>query len=520
MAAFEQNFDKLYFAIASLNQTQTQHAVLVNKRLDQNTEYIGKMKRDIIENKKLSGQANSAIADLDTMSEERSLNVDTAVQSMDINIQNLAENIKLYKLKITDIEKEQTDFILTVQDVQDRFQKMSSLEDTARDIQEKLWKQIAMDGVKIKTIEQALMQLAEQPKSTPQGDGAEINIANRKAVVIKARKSTQPSAKEEESELLNNRAERHADEANESQLSPEGTVVTENTEATDPVTEAVADVEPVAIVKHVYGRVEIERKQPLRIWDGHHHLVFLHIGKAGGTSFDGMMNSVLKKMLKKPLYAGSKHFDWSYIDEKYPTDDVLTIFRDPSSRAVSHFHFMQSLGWTKGMKIRDQTISEFLQDPASMMANRGAWQDGQAAVSWLTGTHVGTSWVGKGKQAQIDKNEMEVESLQLDHILNLAADRMENMFWFAILEDMDRSLELLQHQLNITEKVKINLLIFRYLMSTLVDASTIQCWQCQSPRANRSGSKREATVPNPTRYLAIQFRKISIRSSVEFIQKR
>ena len=29
------------------------------------------------------------------------------------------------------------------------------------------------------------------------------------------------------------------------------------------------------------------------------------------------------------------------------------------------------------------------------MANRGAWQDGQAAVSWLTGTHVGTSWVAK-----------------------------------------------------------------------------------------------------------------------------
>ena len=43
----------------------------------------------------------------------------------------------------------------------------------------------------------------------------------------------------------------------------------------------------------------------------------------------------------------------------------------------------------------EQTISQFLNDPESMMANRGAWQDGQAAVSWLTGNHVGTSWVAK-----------------------------------------------------------------------------------------------------------------------------
>ena len=43
--------------------------------------------------------------------------------------------------------------------------------------------------------------------------------------------------------------------------------------------------------------------------------------------------------------------------------------------------------------MRGQNISEFLKDPETMMEFRGAWQDGQSAVSWLTGTHIGYSWV-------------------------------------------------------------------------------------------------------------------------------
>ena len=86
-----------------------------------------------------------------------------------------------------------------------------------------------------------------------------------------------------------------------------------------------------------------------------------------------------------------------------------------------------------------------------MMANRGCWQDGQAAVSWLTGTHVGVNWVYKNKRrssiTEEDKEKWEEESLNTEKILNLAADRIDNMFWFGILEDMSRSLELLQYQL-------------------------------------------------------------------------
>jgi hypothetical protein len=130
------------------------------------------------------------------------------------------------------------------------------------------------------------------------------------------------------------------------------------------------------------------------------------------------------------------------------------------------------LSWTKDMAIRGQNISEFLSDPVSMMNNRGCWQDGQAAVSWLTGTHVGPSWVMKGKQAIKEKDQMEVLGLNLEKILDLAADKLDNIFWFGILEDTERSLELLQYQLQLPDKVSFSIflggqyLILQYEMNS------------------------------------------------------
>ena len=80
------------------------------------------------------------------------------------------------------------------------------------------------------------------------------------------------------------------------------------------------------------------------------------------------------------IYHGNSHFDWSYIDHFYPGENVVTILREPVSRAISHFSFMQKLSWTKGMAIRDQNMTQFLSDYSSMMANRGAWQVGCAVI--------------------------------------------------------------------------------------------------------------------------------------------
>jgi len=80
-------------------------------------------------------------------------------------------------------------------------------------------------------------------------------------------------------------------------------------------------------------------------------------------------------------------------------------------------------------------------------------QDGQAAISWLTGTHIGFGWV-KGPPKRPTKESLELRTFDFETLLNLAATRIENIFWFGILEDLDRSLELLQYQLKLPNKVK------------------------------------------------------------------
>jgi len=94
-------------------------------------------------------------------------------------------------------------------------------------------------------------------------------------------------------------------------------------------------------------------------------------------------------------------------------------------------------------------ISKILTNTTELFENRDWWQDGQAGVSWLTGTHIGRSWVTSGTSKSEDDDE--VEKLACDHqlIMKLAAGRLRDMLWFGILEDMDKSIELLRHQLGI-----------------------------------------------------------------------
>ena len=62
-------------------------------------------------------------------------------------------------------------------------------------------------------------------------------------------------------------------------------------------------------------------------------------------------------------------------------------------RAISHFNFVKrDRGWATKL-LQGVTIEDFLNNHKLMMEIRGIWQDGQASVSWLTGTHIGDSWV-------------------------------------------------------------------------------------------------------------------------------
>ena len=55
-----------------------------------------------------------------------------------------------------------------------------------------------------------------------------------------------------------------------------------------------------------------------------------------------------------------------------------------SNRFTPNSKTSLSLFWTKGMKIRDQSIEEYLNDVESMLETRTVWMDGQAGVMWLS----------------------------------------------------------------------------------------------------------------------------------------
>ena len=97
-------------------------------------------------------------------------------------------------------------------------------------------------------------------------------------------------------------------------------------------------------------------------WNGTSPIMFLHIGKTGGTSFDNSMNVwdwqnnrrrnpadfLFQKDKGKlnpveffsPKFIGHKHFDWTVIESK-PNSVAVTLLRNPIDRAFSHFNFMK-----------------------------------------------------------------------------------------------------------------------------------------------------------------------------------
>lgn len=167
-------------------------------------------------------------------------------------------------------------------------------------------------------------------------------------------------------------------------------------------------------------------------------VVFLHIGKSGGTAFDKLMKNVLRGLERR--YIGHQHFDWSYIQAQYPHADVVTILRDPGSRAVSHYYFSRGLLWTRGKAVRDMTLSEYLNGGREvMMETRGLWQDGQAGqvVDWYQNCQVrGTRYTN------IDRAKRRTGAECNAHCL-LAADRLNQTAWFGLLHRLDESMKML-----------------------------------------------------------------------------
>lgn len=83
---------------------------------------------------------------------------------------------------------------------------------------------------------------------------------------------------------------------------------------------------------------------------------------------------------------------------------------------------------------------------------------------WLCGTHNfgwnGTGWMKNGwlksGHQKPDLDTVELFNLDSQKLLSLAADRIDNMFWFGIYGELDRSLELLRFQVSSYEHISYN----------------------------------------------------------------
>jgi len=178
-------------------------------------------------------------------------------------------------------------------------------------------------------------------------------------------------------------------------------------------------------------------------------LVHLHIGKNGGTSLDGLLRKLAKQTHYQ--YKGFRHFDWSEIDammNTHNTLNVVTMLRNPVDRAISHYYSAKI--WMKNQHFKTSTLQEYLNDTNLMLSTRSIWMDGQAGVSWLTGTHTEEWVVGALNKTEVTRRE----NLYKNHtteMCHLAANRLDQTLWFGLLNDLPRSMELLQHVLGLNE---------------------------------------------------------------------
>lgn len=159
------------------------------------------------------------------------------------------------------------------------------------------------------------------------------------------------------------------------------------------------------------------------------------------------------------------HFSRRLLDGPIaPTLVIITLiglYRDITARQYRcHYHAMppcrsssQSFLLFSNSQMDSQTQDATLY--SQWLLTRQDWNDvdsnnmifdGQASIRWLTGTHE-ERFVG------IDASlveERERISSNATAMCLLAADRLDDILWFGILEDVPRSMELLRHALNLT----------------------------------------------------------------------
>ena len=220
----------------------------------------------------------------------------------------------------------------------------------------------------------------------------------------------------------------------------------------------VTETKPVKFGKP--NNITLVRLPPRKMADTSNPVYFLHVGKAGGTSID----SLVRHLLRDKKYIGGKHYDWSYIQKQQmekmgkhlrggnggeegfdvsSNADVITFLRHPVSRAVSQFYFSKGLSWAKKRNetFLHQTFDEYLDDPNKSWTQPIA--DGESGTDFLAGIFS----TDRGCWVASDRKETQLKIYLRKNktaACLFAARRLEETVWFGLMEDIGRSMILLQ----------------------------------------------------------------------------
>jgi len=216
-------------------------------------------------------------------------------------------------------------------------------------------------------------------------------------------------------------------------------------------------------------------------------IYFIHVGKAGGTSIDSLMRTIVRNTKRR--YVGGKHFDWSYIQEKEHKEamamekmriikeageetnndgnmtnhhddnsnnnknnnntndftthaDVITFLRNPFARALSQFHFSKTLSWAKRSNDTwlHQTFDEYVTkvkpgDFLEPLENQH--------VGFMAGIYEPGGWIAAAGDEESLEQKRYLEQNKTAACL-AAARNLDKTIWFGLMEEVDKSMQLLQ----------------------------------------------------------------------------